>query len=198
MTTQCPQSAIDRLRVQLAGRPIVLVGLMGAGKSAIGRKLAARLGLAFVDADREIEKAASMPIPEIFANYGEPEFRRLEASVTARLLAAEKTVLATGGGAFMNPETRRNIADAAVSVWLCADLDLLMSRVSRKPTRPLLQDDDPRGVMERLMRERYPVYAQADVTVQSRDIGKEQMAETVIAALCSHLQERQSADVTQR
>ncbi|WP_306026037.1 shikimate kinase [Oceaniradius stylonematis] len=172
---------------RLDGRPVVLIGLMGAGKSAIGRKLAARLELPFIDADHEIEEAASMSIADIFEHYGEAEFRRLEASVMTRLLGAGATVLATGGGAFMNADTRAAIGAAGVSVWLSADLDLLMARVSRKATRPLLRAPDPRAVMQKLMDERYPVYATADVTVISRDVGKDEMADTVVEALHHHL-----------
>lgn len=171
----------------LGNRPVVLVGLMGAGKTAVGRKLAARLAMPFVDADHEIERAASMPVPEIFAAYGEPEFRRLEASVMARLMTAGRQVIATGGGAFMNPATRSTVKENGVSVWLSADLDLLMSRVSRKPTRPLLQNDDPRAVMQALMDVRYPVYAEADVRVESRDVSKDAMADAVVQALRQHL-----------
>lgn len=172
---------------RLDGRPVVLIGLMGAGKSAIGRKLAARLELPFIDADHEIEEAASMSVADIFEHYGEAEFRRLEASVMTRLLGAGATVLATGGGAFMNADTRAAIGAAGVSVWLSADLDLLMARVSRKATRPLLRAPDPRAVMQKLMDERYPVYATADVTVISRDVGKDEMADTVVEALHHHL-----------
>ena len=171
----------------LGDRPIVLIGLMGAGKSAIGRKLAGQLGLPFIDADHEIETAASMSVADIFETYGEPEFRRLEASVMVRLLTGGRSVLATGGGAFMNADTRNAIAASAVSVWLSADIDMLMARVVRKATRPLLKTPDPRAVMQRLMDERYPVYATADITVSSRDISKEEMAGTVAAALHAHL-----------
>lgn len=183
----------ERVSYGLAGRPVVLIGLMGAGKSAIGRKLAGRLGLPFIDADHEIEAAANMSIPDIFETYGEPEFRRLEASVMARLLASGSCVLATGGGAFMNADTRASIAASAISVWLSADLDLLMSRVSRKATRPLLRAADPRAVMQKLMDERYPVYATADITVTSRDASKEEMAEAVIEALDAHVNSQPEA-----
>lgn len=187
MTTKSSHINVSDLSAALGARPIVLIGLMGAGKSVIGRKVASRLALQFVDADKEIEKAASMSIPDIFASYGEPEFRRLEASVMARLLTDGAKVLATGGGAFMNADTRNAIARHGVSVWLSADLDLLMSRVSRKSNRPLLKSDNPRAVMQALMDERYPVYAQADVTVASRDTTKDQMADAVVAALHRHL-----------
>jgi shikimate kinase len=186
MTEKSPDPA-KQVVARLDGRPIVLIGLMGAGKSAIGRKLAAQLELPFIDADHEIEEAASMSIADIFEHYGEAEFRRLEASVMTRLLGAGATVLATGGGAFMNADTRAAIGAAGVSVWLSADLDLLMARVSRKATRPLLKAPDPRAVMQKLMDERYPVYATADVTVISRDVGKEEMADMVVNALHDHL-----------
>jgi len=186
MTEQSTDMA-GEVAASLDGRPIVLIGMMGAGKSAIGRKLAARLDWPFVDADHEIETAANMSIPDIFEAYGEPEFRRLEASVMARLLDAGPSVLATGGGAFMNADTRAAIAASAVSVWLSADIDLLMARVARKSTRPLLKAPDPRAVMQKLIDERYPVYARADVTVASRDASKEEMAQTVIEALHGHL-----------
>lgn len=186
MTEQSTDMA-GEVAARLNGRPIVLIGMMGAGKSAIGRKLAARLDWPFVDADHEIEAAANMSIPDIFEAYGEPEFRRLEASVMARLLDAGPSVLATGGGAFMNADTRAAIAASAVSVWLSADIDLLMARVARKSTRPLLKAPDPRAVMQKLIDERYPVYGRADVTVASRDASKEEMAQTVIEALHDHL-----------
>ncbi|MBO6554031.1 MAG: shikimate kinase [Roseitalea sp.] len=186
MTEKSPDMA-KQVADRLNGRPVVLIGLMGAGKSAIGRKLAARLELPFIDADHEIEEAASMSVADIFEHYGEAEFRRLEASVMTRLLGAGATVLATGGGAFMNADTRAAIGAAGVSVWLSADLDLLMARVSRKATRPLLRAPDPRAVMQKLMDERYPVYATADVTVISRDVGKDEMADTVVEALHHHL-----------
>ena len=178
---------------RLGQRSIVLIGLMGAGKSAIGRKLAARLGLPFVDADHEIEGAAHMTVADIFECYGEPEFRRLEASVMARLLSDGASVLATGAGAFMNVDTRALIIEAGVSVWLSADNNLLMARVSRKSTRPLLKAPDPRGVMQKLMDERYPVYSTADVTVVSRDVGKDEMADAVVKALHAHLAEQDPA-----
>jgi len=186
MTEQSTDIAMD-VAAGLQGKPIVLIGMMGAGKSAIGRKLAARLDWPFVDADHEIETAAQMSIPDIFEAYGEPEFRRLEASVMARLLDDGPSVLATGGGAYMNAETRAAIAASAVSVWLSADIDLLMARVARKTTRPLLKASDPRAVMQDLIDERYPVYATADVTVASRDASKEEMAQTVMEALHGHL-----------
>lgn len=149
-------------------RAIVLVGLMGAGKTTVGRRLARRLGLGFYDADDEIEKAARISISEIFTEYGEAEFRALERRVIARMLEAEKpSVIATGGGAFMNAETRKLIKSRAISVWLKADIDVLMERVTRRDTRPLLRTADPRAVMERLLRQRAPAYAEADIHIAS-------------------------------
>ena len=150
-------------------RTVVLVGLMGAGKSTVGRLLAETLGLPFHDSDDEIEKAADMSIPEIFEKLGEPEFRRGERRVIARLLGGGPIVLATGGGAFMDPETRAEIRDKAVSVWLKADLDVLWRRVAKKGGRPLLNQPEPKKALARLLQEREPVYAEADHVVISRD-----------------------------
>jgi shikimate kinase len=175
---------------RLGDRPIVLVGLMGAGKTAIGRRVAAQLKLPFVDSDHEIETASRMSVPELFEKYGEAEFRALEQRVIARLLHDGARVLATGGGAFMNGDTRSAIREHAVSVWLKADLDTLMARVVRKQNRPLLKADDPRAVMERLMAVRYPVYAEADITVQTRDERREVIADEVIAAVDVFLREK--------
>jgi shikimate kinase len=148
-------------------RSIVLVGLMGAGKSTVGRRLGNALKLPFHDADQEIETAAGCSITDFFERYGEPAFREGERKVIARLLAGPRHVLATGGGAFMDPTTRALIKRLGFSVWLRADIGLLMERVLKRPTRPLLKNDDPRATMERLMAERYPVYAEADLTVDS-------------------------------
>jgi shikimate kinase len=172
---------------RLGPRSIVFVGLMGAGKTAIGRKVAAALGLAFADSDHEIEAASRMGIPDLFERYGEVEFRALEQRVIARILESGPQVLSTGGGAFMNEQTRALIAGHGVSVWLKADIDVLMERVSKKQNRPLLQNPDPRAVMERLMTERYPVYATADVTVPTRDERKEVIADEVIDAIAMRL-----------
>lgn len=187
MSAHSPKKDRAIVRELLADRTIALVGLMGAGKSAVGRRAAAMLDLPFVDADTEIETAAKMTIAEIFAEYGEPEFRRLEVRVIERILDTGPQLLATGGGAWMSAETRELISAKGMSLWLRADLDLLMSRVTRKPTRPLLQQPDPRGVMQNLIDLRYPVYATADVIVDSRDTGKDEMANSVIAALANHL-----------
>ncbi len=173
----------SHLEIPGLGRTIVLVGLMGAGKTTIGRKLAARLGMRFVDADEEIERAAGLSVNDIFAKYGEAEFRTGERRVIARLLAEPPLVLATGGGAFMDPETRAEILAGAVSVWLKADLDLLERRVLRRNTRPLLNTGNPREILARLMNERYPVYAQANLTVEARDQPQKAMVQAIIDAL---------------
>lgn len=176
-----------RLREALGERSIVLVGLMGAGKSSIGRRLAHRLALPFVDADTEIEKAADLSIPEIFEKHGEAYFRAGEVRVVSRILEAGPQVLATGGGAYMNPQTREHIRAHGVSVWLNAELDVLMKRVRRRGDRPLLKADDPRAVLKRLMDERYPVYAEADLTVVSREASHDEVVEDVVKALAGHL-----------
>jgi len=175
------------LRAALGTRSIVFVGLMGAGKTAIGRKVAAMLDLPFVDSDQEIELASRMSIPELFERYGEPEFRALELRVVLRILETGPQVLSTGGGAFINTQIREAVAAQALSVWLKADIDTLMERVSKKQNRPLLKAPDPRAVMARLIDERYPVYAEADVTVQTRDERKELIAGEVLQALEAHL-----------
>ena len=173
--------------VPLAGRSVVFVGLMGAGKTAIGRKVATLLGQPFVDSDQEIESVSRMTIPELFERYGEPEFRALEQRVIHRILESGPQVLSTGGGAFMNAQTRGWIAERGVSVWLKADIDVLFARVSKKQNRPLLKNPDPRGTLERLITERYPVYALADVTVATRDERKEVIVDEVMDALAAHL-----------
>jgi len=173
----------ETVRARLQDRSIVLVGLMGAGKSSVGRRLAEKLGLPFVDADHEIEAAAGKSIAEIFADHGEAYFREGERKVIARLLGSGAQVLAAGGGAFMNEETRERIRQGGVSVWLKAGLPLLMKRVSKRSDRPLLKSGDPEAVMRRLMDQRYPAYAAADVTVESRDVQHGQMVNDVIKAL---------------
>jgi shikimate kinase len=172
-----------RLRAQLGARSVVLVGMMGAGKSSVGKRLARRLGLPFADADNEIESAAGMSIPDIFTHHGEPAFRDGERRVIARLLEGGPLVLATGGGAFMNAETRARIAEHGLSVWLKADLDVLWDRVNKRDTRPLLKTENPKQTLENLMNARYPVYAEADLTVLSRDVRKEVMADEVLRAV---------------
>ena len=181
-----PQDAA--LLAALGRRSIVLVGMMGAGKSSIGRRLAQRLGIGFVDADAEIEAAAGMTIPEIFANFGEPDFRSGEARVIARLLDQSQQVLATGGGAFMNAETRAGVREKGISVWLKAEFDVLMKRVKRRATadRPMLQGD-PAQRIRHLMAERYPVYAEADITVVSREVSHETIVNEIVTALAGVL-----------
>ncbi len=177
----------------LRKKTIALVGLMGVGKSSIGRRLAAVLNLPFHDADEEIEKAAGRSISEIFAERGEPAFRDGERRVIARLLQEGPHVLATGGGAFVNPETRALIKQEAISIWLRADVEVLVRRVGRKDNRPLLKDRDPREVLERLARERYPAYAEADIAVDTGE-GPHQLAvEAVLAALTRHVEGAQTA-----
>jgi shikimate kinase len=187
MATATADIDVRRLREALGARSVVLVGLMGAGKSSIGRRLAHRLGLSFVDADAEIEKAADMTIPEIFAKHGEAYFRAGEVRVVARILDGGPQVLATGGGAYMNADTRARIRDQGVSVWLKADLDVLMKRVRRRADRPLLKAEDPEAVLRRLMDERYPVYAEADLVVMSREASHDDIVEEVVRALAGHL-----------
>lgn len=182
-TTGAPEAALVEA---LGGRSLVLVGMMGAGKSSVGRKLALRLGLPFVDADTEIETAAGMTIPEIFQVRGEPEFRAGEARVIARLLDAGPQVLATGGGAYMNAETRGLIGQKGVSVWLKAEFDVLMRRIKRRSDRPLLRTPDPAATLQRLMDERYPVYALSDVTIESRDVSHEVIVDETVEAVLSH------------
>jgi shikimate kinase len=168
----------------LGTRSVVLVGMMGAGKSTIGRRLSARLRLRFLDADNEIEMAhAGMTIPEIFSAYGEPYFRDGEARVIARLLEGGPAVLATGGGAFMREETRDRIREKAISIWLKADADIIMKRVKRRADRPLLQTVDPEATLGRLLTEREPVYQHADLTIWSRDVPHEKIVDECIDAL---------------
>ena len=172
----------------LGTRSVVLVGMMGAGKSTIGRRLSLRLRLPFVDADAEIEVAhAGITVPEIFARYGEPYFRDGEARVIARMLDHGPGVLATGGGAFMRQETRNRIRDKAVSIWLKADADIIMHRVKRRSDRPLLQTADPEATLGRLISEREPVYQQADLTIWSRDVPHEKIVDECIEALHARL-----------
>ena len=180
-----PQEA--EIAAALGRRSVVLVGMMGAGKSTIGRRLAARLRLSFLDADIEIEAAASMSIPEIFATHGEQYFRDGEARVIARLLDNGPAVIATGGGAFMREETRKRIADKAVSIWLKADLDVIMKRVKRRADRPLLQTEDPVATVARLLEVREPVYQGADLTILSRDVPHERIVDECLDALRARL-----------
>ena len=188
-----PDTAERHARAQdlidlLDGRPLVLVGMMGAGKTTVGRRLASQLGRTFLDSDDEIEKAAQMTIPEIFEQRGEPEFRAGETRVIARVLKDRDIVLATGGGAFVSPETRAQVKAGAVSVWIKADFDLLFQRVSRRSNRPLLKTANPRATLQKLIDDRYPIYAEADVTVVSRDVPQDVVAADLIDAVLAHLQ----------
>jgi shikimate kinase len=181
--------ATDMQAVPAAGRidrTIVMVGLMGAGKTSIGRRLAQRLGLPFVDADHEIESAAGCTIEEIFERYGEAAFRDGERKIIQRLLEQPPHVLATGGGAFIDPETRASIKAAGISVWLKADLDVLTRRVSRRSNRPLLKRGEPREILAMLMEQRYPVYAEADICIDSLDAPAETTVERVMEAIDHH------------
>jgi len=164
-------------------KSIVLVGLMGAGKSSVGRRLATALNLPFKDADTEIEIASNLSVPEFFEKHGEAAFREGERKVIARLLSGPQHVLATGGGAYMDPETRSLIAQQGRSVWLKADLDTLHKRCMKRNTRPLLQTGNPKQILNDLMEKRYPVYAEADVTVESSDGPHEAVVDLIISAL---------------
>jgi shikimate kinase len=183
-------SAVSEAEIvpHLGQRSIVLIGMMGVGKSSIGRRLGARLGIPFIDADAEIEKAAGMSIADIFARHGETAFRNGESRVIARLLDGGPQVLATGGGAVMNPDTRALIKEKGVSVWLSAELDLLMRRISkRKSERPMLHTADPAAILRELLAERKPIYAQADLTVQSREVPHDAVVTEIVGALTAFL-----------
>jgi len=177
----------EAIRAALRTRSIVMVGIMGCGKSAIGRRLASRLALPFVDADDEIEAAAHKTIPEIFADHGETYFRDGERKVIARLLRHGPQVLATGGGAYMNAETRDTVRSQGISIWLRAELPVLMRRVMRRDNRPLLKSSDPEAVMRALMDQRYPIYAEADIAIDSREVMHEVIVDEIVAALNQHL-----------
>lgn len=178
-------------------RSVVLVGLMGAGKSAIGRRMAHRLSLPFRDSDDEIEAAAGCPIPEIFSRYGEPAFRDVERKVVLRLLDESPHILATGGGAFMDPAIRDAVGRKAISIWLKAPLGVLVDRTARRGNRPLLANGDVRAKLKALMEVRYPIYGSADITVDSRNRPLDAMTETCIAALGQFLETRQSVDTAE-
>jgi shikimate kinase len=181
------EAAETALGSALGSRSVVLVGMMGAGKSSVGRRLAARLGVSFVDADSEIEKAAGMTIAEIFAAHGEPYFRSGEARVIARLLEGGPQVLATGGGAYMNPQTRDAVRASGISVWLRATVDVLTRRIKRRGDRPLLKNVDQTETLRRLIEERYPIYAEADLTVESRDVPHDTIVDEIVAGLRERL-----------
>lgn len=177
-----------QIRTNLKGRNIVFVGMMGSGKSAIGKRLAANLDLPFMDADNEIEAAAGMSIPDIFDCFGEDHFRQGERKVIARLMAEGPMVLSTGGGAFMNEETRALITSNAISIWLKADLETLVQRVKRKDNRPLLKSGDPEEIMGNLLKEREPFYNLANVVVESRNESHESVVEAVAESLLTEIQ----------
>jgi shikimate kinase len=178
----------DKILEALGEKQIVLVGMMASGKTSVGRLLAQRLEIPFVDADQEIETAARMTIPEIFARHGEPYFRSGEKRVIERLLSSGPGVIATGGGAFMNDETRGNIAGRGISIWLKADAETILRRAKRRNNRPLLQTENPEATVRALIDIRYPIYALADITVVSEDGPHEATVESVARALGAHLQ----------
>lgn len=175
----------ERAKAALGRRNLVFVGLMGAGKSAVGRLVASALNINFIDSDHEIERVSRMTVSELFAAYGETEFRALETRVIRRLLRSGPRVVSTGGGAYINEETRRLIKKNSVSVWLDADLDVLWERVSKRDGRPLLKTDNPKQTLENLMRVRYPIYAEADLRVKTRDVRKDLIVEEVLTALAA-------------
>ena len=187
-----PEAAIV---AALGGRSLVLVGMMGAGKSTVGRRLAARLAMTFVDADAEIELAAGMPISEIFETHGEPHFRDGEARVIARLLSGAPVVLSTGGGAVLREETRARIRERAISIWLKADADVILRRVRRRADRPLLQTVDPAATIGRLIAEREPVYQLADITIASRDVPHEKIVDECIDLLHRRIGHSEATDL---
>ena len=180
ITADAPQAAGV---TDIDGRTIVLVGLMGAGKSSVGRRLATQLGLPFKDADTEIETASNLTVPEFFEIHGETAFRDGERKVIARLLEGPQHVLATGGGAFMDAQTRELIRDHGCSIWLRADLDTLLKRCLKRNTRPLLKTGDPKQILDDLIAKRYPVYAEADIVVDSNDGPHEHVVNRIISAL---------------
>ena len=175
------------IRRALNGRSIVLVGIMGVGKSTIGKRLSQYLDIPFIDADKEIEKAAGMSVEDIFEQFGEDAFRSGEKKVIRRLLEEGQKIMATGGGAFMNEETRDEIQSAGVSIWLKADLDVLMKRVQRRSDRPLLKTEDPEATMKALLDERNPVYATADLEIESRTVSRDVIAGELVDLLADSL-----------
>ena len=179
----CPAPTDAAIAAALGRGSIVMVGMMGAGKSSVGRRLAARLGIPFADADAEIELAAGMSIADIFESHGEPSFRSGEARVIARLLEHGPQVLATGGGAFINPQTRASIHTKGISVWLKAEPDVLARRLRRRSDRPLLKTADPMATLTKLLAERNPIYREANVIVESRDVSHEIIVEEIVTAL---------------
>ncbi|KQO75019.1 shikimate kinase [Rhizobium sp. Leaf262] len=173
----------ERARAKLGRRNLVFVGLMGAGKSAIGRLVAQQLKIPFVDTDVEIERVSRMSIAELFASYGEDEFRALEKRVIKRLLRGGPKVVSTGGGAFINDSTRKHIKRGSISMWLKADIEVLWERVNKRDNRPLLKTENPKATLMALMERRYPIYEQADITIESRDVRKEIIVSEVLEAI---------------
>ncbi len=186
MTKNITRSDLETVRSKLGTRTIVMVGLMGAGKTTVGRRLAQRLDLPFVDADHEIERAAGMSVSDIFQQHGEQHFRDGERKVIARLLEGGPQVLATGGGAFMDADTRTNITNHGISLWLKCTHKLLMKRVRKRGGRPLLEAENPDAVMQELIDKRYPVYGQADLFVVSRDVSHNAIVNDAIRALLAY------------
>ncbi len=192
MKNNCPQhpplSQVKRqLLSSLDNQALVFVGLMGAGKSVIGKRVAIMLGLPFYDSDQEIEEATQMPITEIFKIYGEAKFRTLEQHIILNLIKKSPLVLATGGGAYMNQDIRKAIHQNGISIWLKVDLDILMQRVSTRPTRPLLQTANPKETMQKLMEQRYPLYAKANLTINSHKESPSKVAKNVIRSVQRYL-----------
>ncbi|MER0239814.1 shikimate kinase [Fulvimarina sp. MAC8] len=187
MTSNTATLDYSDVRDKLQDRSIALVGLMGAGKTTVGRRLASLIGIPFSDSDQEIEEVSRMSIPELFESYGEPEFRALEARVVSRLVLEGPRVLGTGGGAYINAETRAHLKEHAVTLWLKADLDTLMMRVMKRSNRPLLKTGNPRATMKKLMEERYPIYGGADIVIQSREVKRDIIAAEAAEALRDYL-----------
>ncbi|AWI58570.1 shikimate kinase [Sinorhizobium fredii] len=183
VTEPASATLAERAKLTLGKRNLIFIGLMGAGKSAIGRLTAQALGIPFVDSDHEIERVSRMTVSELFAAYGEEEFRALEARVLKRLLRSGPRVVSTGGGAYINERSRRQIKKGGLTVWLNADIEVLWERVNKRDSRPLLKTENPKQTLENLMRARYPIYAEADLVVLSRDVKKETMVEEVLAAI---------------
>lgn len=178
-----PSTLGEQARAKLGRRNVVFIGLMGAGKSAIGRLVAQQLRVSFIDTDAEIERVSRMTISELFANYGEDEFRALETRVIKRLMRGGPKVISTGGGAFINDNTRRHIKRGGISLWLRADLEVLWERVNKRDHRPLLKTENPKATLAALMEKRYAIYAEADMTIESRDVRKEIIVNEVLAAI---------------
>ncbi|EUB97546.1 Shikimate kinase [Rhizobium sp. CF080] len=185
VATSAAPALSEKARAVLGKRNLIFVGLMGAGKSAIGRLVAQTLSIPFIDTDAEIEKVSRMSISELFAAYGETEFRALETRVIERLLRGGPRVVSTGGGAFINENTRHQIKIGGISIWLKADLDVLWERVNKRDHRPLLKTENPKQTLENLMTQRYPIYAEADLTVQSQNVRKDVMVNEVLSAVAS-------------